>query len=77
MTKLTRCVGVFKNQNLILQTALVHLHILDLYSTAQIVLVQLINILDLCITRLKKETADIVLLTEIETFGFHNVCKLC
>ena len=68
MKKLTRCVGIFKNANLILQIALVHPYKLDLYSTSKTVLVQL-NILDLCITRLKSETADIVLLTEIKNLS--------
>ena len=64
MIKLTRCEGVIKkNENLVLQMALVHLYILDLYSTSQIALLKLI--FDLCITRLKSETADIVLLVEI------------
>ena len=64
MIKLTRCEGVIKkNENLALQMALVHLYILDLYSTSQIALLKLI--FDLCITRLKSETADIVLLVEI------------
>ena len=56
-----------KIENLILHIALVHLQILDLYITSQVVLAHLINILDLCIiiTRLKNEAADIVLLTEI------------
>ena len=68
MKKLTRCAGIFKNENLILQIALVHPYKLDLYSTSKTVLVQL-NILDLCITRLKSETADIVLLTEIKNLS--------
>ena len=68
MKKLTSCVGIFKNENLILQIALVHPYKLDLYSTSKTVLVQL-NILDLCITRLKSETADIVLLTEIKNLS--------
>ena len=43
MIKLIRSVNVFKNENLILQTALLHLYnILDLYSSSQIALPKVI-----------------------------------